>query len=210
MHPECLERWINTRTAQRAEERHTCEVCRAPYNIKVVSKLGTDQLCSGASWSQYITCVMLLLMFAMLGFVIWVYVNSEEYKSEENADTEWLLWLLTAATGLLFLSTMAKIYERWRDANLTERVEINEREADGHTAQATPVGAAAAAATAGMAAPVALLAAPAENLAVQGQVQVRGPRGIAMVSSRSSRAEESVPVLLHAAPVPTTAVGDVV
>ena len=137
VHPACLERWINTRPFSATLDHHACEVCRSPYNIKVVSKIGRGRLCSGASWSQYITCCMLLLMFAMLAFVIVIYVHSEEYKSEENEDTEWLLWVLTAGTGLLFLSTMAKIYERWRDANLVERVDIREREGD--AAQATPI-----------------------------------------------------------------------
>ena len=138
VHTACLERWINTRTAPREEDCHACEVCRSPYNINVVSKIGRGRLCSGDSWSQYITCCMLLLMFAMLAFVIVIYIHSAEYESEENASTEWLLWVLTAGTCLLFLSTMAKIYERWRDANLTELVDIRERE--GEAAQATPIG----------------------------------------------------------------------
>jgi hypothetical protein len=153
-----LERWINTRGSVRQdgqEERHTCEVCRGPYNVSVKAKLGKGKLCSMASWSQYFTCVLMLLMFVMLGFVIWVYINSEEYKSEENADTNWVLWSLTAATGLLFLSTMKKIYERWRDVNVTETVQVNER-ADPDAAVVQPVG---------QSAQGALLAAPAETFA---------------------------------------------
>eukprot|EP01048_Picozoa_sp_COSAG05_P005086 COSAG05_NODE_293_length_12007_cov_209.909473_5_plen_204_part_00 len=115
VHPECLETWINTRPSStrpasrgqdtRVVDRHVCEVCREPYNLTTEAKLGTDRLCSADSWAQYITCCMLLLMFAMLAFVIVVYVTSEEYKTEENKDTEWLLWALVAGTGLLFIST---------------------------------------------------------------------------------------------------------
>eukprot|EP01049_Picozoa_sp_SAG25_P020288 SAG25_NODE_6881_length_521_cov_1.322275_1_plen_159_part_01 len=121
VHPACLERWINTRPSM-GGDRHTCEVCRSPYNLRVTNKLGTDRICSSDSWAQYITCCMLLLMFMMLAFVIGVYVKSEEYESEENKDTEWLLWVLVAATAVLFLSTMVKVFGRWRDANTHDTI----------------------------------------------------------------------------------------
>lgn len=125
VHPECLERWIAARPG-RGEERHTCEVCRAPYNLKVEKVLGTGQLCSMASWGQYCTCMLMVLMFLMMAFVTWIYVNSEEYKSEVNAGSNWVLWSLSAVTFVLFLSTIKKIYERWRDVNVSERVQIHE------------------------------------------------------------------------------------
>ena len=127
VHPKCLERWINTRDVAREEDRRTCEVCRTPYNLKIESKLGRGALCSGDSWSQYLTCVMMVLMFAMLVFVIIIYVNSEEYKSEENAETEWVLWVLIGATCVLFVSTLHKIYQRWRAANVHEQVSIQDQ-----------------------------------------------------------------------------------
>jgi hypothetical protein len=110
---------------------HTCEVCRSPYEMRLTAKLGTDRLCSSESWAQYVTCCMLLMMFAMMAFVIVVYVTSEEYKSEENKDTEWLLWALIGGTGLLFISTMLKIYERWRDANVRDTIVIGEAQQPG-------------------------------------------------------------------------------
>ena len=137
VHPECLERWINTR-AELGQERHACEVCRAPYNIAVEKKFTTGNLCSLASWSQYFTCAVMILMGVIMAFVIVIYVNSEEYKSGENEDTNWVLWSLTAATFVLFLSTLKKIYERWRDVNVTERVQIHER-ADPDAAVVLPV-----------------------------------------------------------------------
>jgi hypothetical protein len=113
-------------------------VCRAPYNIAVAKKLTTGNLCSLASWSQYFTCAVMLLMGVIMAFVLVIYVNSEEYTSGENDDTNWVLWALTAATFVLFLSTLKKIYERWRDVNVTERVQIHER-ADPDAAIVLPV-----------------------------------------------------------------------
>ena len=165
MEQECLQRWINTRAGVRRdgqEERHRCEVCRAPYNVSVDAKLGKGKLCSMASWGQYCTCVLMLLMFVMLAFVIWVYINSEEYKNEETADANWVLWSLTAATGLLFVSTMKKIYERWRDVNVTETVQVNER-ADPDAAAVLPVE---------QSVQGALLAAPAETFAPEGSASM--------------------------------------
>ena len=77
--------------------------------------------------ARYITCVMMVLMFAMLVFVIIIYVNSEEYKSEENAETEWVLWVLIGCTCVLFVSTLHKIYQRWRAANVHEQVSIQDQ-----------------------------------------------------------------------------------
>ena len=139
---ECLQRWINARASVRQDakaECRRCEVCQAPYTVRVDTKLGKGKLCSMASWSQYCACVLLLFMCAVLAWVTLVYINSGEYKNEKSAGTNWMLGSITATSGVVVLCAAKKTYEQWRDINVSETVHVNERADPGAAVTALPV-----------------------------------------------------------------------
>ena len=113
VHAACLVQWINTRSVAHEEDRYVCEICTVKYSVKVRQSVRwSASTCSSASWTQYNACLMMAMVFAMMIYVFWVYVNSHEYE-ESDPNSHWLLWVLSVAMILLFMSTMKTIYQRY-------------------------------------------------------------------------------------------------
>eukprot|EP00897_Mesotaenium_endlicherianum_P002506 jgi/Mesen1/2283/ME000154S01456 len=119
VHLGCLQRWIESRRMESIEaDELVCEVCRAPYRLRVREQLDLSwkRLCSCASLSFYAEFVTILI--TLISMVALFFLFSTDDDDEADGDIlEMGVSIIVAVTVIVLgLFTLLKVLARWRRA----------------------------------------------------------------------------------------------
>eukprot|EP00743_Colponemidia_sp_Colp-15_P005211 GILK01005606.1.p1 GENE.GILK01005606.1~~GILK01005606.1.p1 ORF type:complete len:204 (-),score=7.27 GILK01005606.1:510-1121(-) len=111
VHMKCLQRWIQTKSSNHL----TCEICHAPYLVRVRYRLVWDKrLISCSSFGHYIEMCFLLLMLACFGIMMIFVGPLASWDQQGEKICVLIVFLFTFGTALLAL---VRVFQRWRAEN---------------------------------------------------------------------------------------------
>ncbi|GJP38075.1 hypothetical protein CLOM_g22521 [Closterium sp. NIES-68] len=118
VHLRCLQQWIERRRMDGCDhDALTCEVCRAPYHLRIHERLDLtwERLCSYASISFYAEFCTICATLASMVFLFFLIVVGD--TDAEGRELSLFAAVVVAASVItLGILTLFKVTSRWRQA----------------------------------------------------------------------------------------------